>query len=300
MAVVVDLSEVTVGELATRLPAVAPSPQQLTAAVTSAIVDTLVLRELAVLGIHPRNGESKAAAAKRLLAEVYAPERHCAAVSQSDLRLAYMQQLSRYKHPASWTLWSAIAATEADAQRLADALRKHLPSPPTLPASATCTGPGGPVAESHAKPFEEQVAALPDPATALQLRRYTFYDQRDPAIPAGHFRATDPNVAAEVASLRIGQWTGPIKAQDGYHVALVTCRDRRRFDALTAPSVQAELKRLLCSSAAEMARNDHVERLLNGATITYRRGVLRRAFGERSLAKLPPDSRDKPRPQLPE
>lgn len=301
---VVDTSTITLGHLQQHLPAQKPGskstdPQVLAQAMVAAIVDALLLRELAVLDIRPRANERQSDAARRLSAEVFSPQRHCGGVSGADLRLAYMSELSRFKHPASWTVWSAIAATRADGDRLAKALRDALPSPPDLPADATCTGPTSPVFESHAQAFERVVGSLPLAATQAVLRRYTFYDQDDPKIPRGHFRGTVWPVAEAVRAMKIGGLAGPVKAHDGHHVVLLVCRDRRRFDGPEAPNVQIDLRNRVCKGAAEQARQDHVERLIKGATVTYRRQTLTAAFGADALEKLPPDSTARRRPTLP-
>ncbi len=296
---VVDLSQVTLGDLKTRLGDGARSPDAVAQAMMAAVVDVLVLRELAVLDIRPRADESTVQAVDRLLPEVFSVDRYCGGVSEADLKLAYMTQLSRFKHPASWTLWTGLAAQRSDAQKLADVLQKRLPAPPDLPAETTCTGPKSPVIDSHAKPFEQAVADLAGQSTSVQLRRYTFYDQDDPKIARGHFRGTDAVVAKAVQGLRIGQWVGPIDGHDGYHVALVVCRDRRRYDSMKDSGVLRVLRKQLCQGAADSAQKEHIERLLVAATITYKRDVLVAAFGETALSKLPPDSTQRQRPVLP-
>lgn len=262
----VDLSDVTLGHVRAHLSKRPVTPESVAESVVAAIVDVLVLRELAVLDIRPRTDEPKPEAVRRLLNQVYSPHTHCGGVSQRDLKLAYMTQLARFKHPASWTLWTALTPVEDDAKRLVAALSTALPPPPDLPSETTCTGPDGPVAKSHAVPFEQVVASLPNPATPIQLRRYTFYDQQDPKIAPGHFRGTDPNVAAAVSGLKIGALTGPIRGATAWHVVLVVCRDKRRFSALSDPTVQAELRVQMCQGAADLARKEHIERLLKGAT----------------------------------
>lgn len=295
----VDLSKLTLRQLRGRLASPTPGAEQLSEALVAAVADTLLLRELAVLGIRPRVGESRRVAIERLAAQVYAPENHCGGVSQADLKLAYMSQLTRFKHPASWTLWTAIVADAALAKTLHRTLRRRLPVAPSLPAETTCTGPGGPVEVSHAKPFEAAVADMADASTQVQLRRYTFYDQRDPQIPPGHFRATSAEVAAAVKDVPIGGLIGPVTAADGHHVILVVCRDKRRYDALEAPATQRALRRQLCQGAADTARKEHLERLLKGAAIRWRRDTLRAVFGEAALQKLPPDVTTRQRPIVP-
>jgi hypothetical protein len=294
----VDLTEITLAQLRERLRADKPSPQELAEAVVGTVIDALVLRELAVLGITPRADESRPKAVQRLTAEVFSAQRYCAGVSKANLRLAYMADLAQFKHPASWTLWSALTSSRPVAQALASRLKARLPPPPDLPTETTCTGPSGPVAESHAEVFEDVVAGMSDAATVVDLRRYTFFDRHDAKIPRGHFRETDPAVAAAVKALPIGGWTGPIAARDGYHVALVVCRDKRRFDGSDAPSVLRQLRIKLCQGAADMAAKEYVERLLKGATVTYRKDVLRRLFGKEALSKLPLNAHKKLRPTI--
>ncbi len=301
----VDDAPIQLRDIRARMAPGTVTAKLVAAAVVQAVVDSLVLRELAALDIHPASGESKPVAVDRLLAEIYAPARHCAGISERDMKTAYIQQMTRFKHPASWTLWTALvqhpdpAKRRAISQAIADIARNRLPPPPELPASTTCLVDDSPVMASHAKPFEAVVAELSDETTAVQLRRYTAYDQDDAEIPGRHFRSTDPIVSAAARALKIGELRGPISAAEGDHVVLLVCRQDRRFDRLQSPAAKRELVQMLCSHAANTARSDYLQRLLGGATIRWQRPLIERAFGAGMAKELPPDVSERSRPKLP-
>jgi len=295
----VDLEKITLGHLKARLAGDAPTPARIGSALVAAATDVLVLREGRVLKLLPESGETPPETSDRLLTAIFSAARHCGGVGDRDLKLAYMDQLARFKHPASWTVWTALSADPARARQLARKLRRSLPAPPHLPLSTTCTLDDSPVLSSHAKAFEAEVAELAAQGTGTELRRYTFFAQDDPQIPAGHFRGTDPAVARAVAGMAIGGLTDVVHGVDGHHVVLLVCRDRRRFSGLDDPGVKAELRRVLCKRSADLARQEYLGRLTARATVRWHRDTLRRAFGDEVVAALPPDSSRRERPVLP-
>lgn len=167
-------------------------------ALTLAIRDHLVLRELAVLGIKPRPDESEPAAAARLMKGVW-PGRGCGPLDERTLERLFRQNRPRFRFPASALVWEARwpccslaadaadrctpaerARCEAQATAAADALVATLAStlpPPaaTLPVFEASFEVGGgdagfadnPVAAQHVPAFEAAVAAVPAASAAV-------------------------------------------------------------------------------------------------------------------------------------
>lgn len=287
LAADVDLTHVTLGEVRARIGDQPATPDAIASALVRATIDKLVLREAAVLKLRPLPGESDAKASERVLDAIFSPDRHCGGIGDRELRLAFVQRLADFKHPASWTVWTALVSDATQAKRLHERLVARLPTPPDLPSVATCTLAKSPVVASHGGVFEQVVAELAGASTATQLRRYTFFDQGDAEFGAGRFRGTDPAVATAAKKLRIGQLSGVIGGSEGHHVALLVAREPRRNRVVGDAWVQDELRAQLCGGAAKQARAEYVQRLVQGATVKWHRDVLRRAFGDEAVSKLP-------------
>ncbi len=322
----VDLSQVRRSDVADRLASLARphTREAITTALGAAVLDALALRELRVLGERPRPGESGAAAVDRLLPLVF--HRHgCARVDGEALRLRFLAQLARFRHPRAHLVWEAHwrccqgaacegwsqqptgnacrSAAMAGARRLAQALGAL-----SLPAEVT---PGTTLAleqspcQARAIPAFEGALALHAPAAdagepAPTLRRYSFYVRGDARFPESTFRRGDPALETALAKTgRICEAIGPVEVRDG--VALVMRAGHlpaawaERGDA----SVQAALEEELCQEAAIAERDAWLSRLGAKAQVRWRRPAIAASWGAEVEAAVQPWAGGAPASVLP-
>ena len=316
-----DLSEVRLSHVRDRLgqlPSSGSHAQAVAEAILTATSDLLVVREMAVIGQLPRSGERPWQATDRFLAEVWAGKPGCD-VAAEDLRWAYLREVGRYKHPASWTVWDAqfpccpeteacrptaacLQQAHAAAAEFAGGVRTRLAGLPALGVAADVTDTAldaSAVRLSHVPAFEEEVANQKPTAPAIRLRRYRFFRQSEPGFPKGHFLATDPAIEAAMAKARLGDVVGPLVTGWGVDVVLLVARDPVRSGGLDDPAVAASVRSQVCTELAMRERVEYRERLLGGASVKWQKASILKAFGAEAFGKLPPDVKVRAQPDVP-
>lgn len=327
----VDLSEIRAARVRDRL-ALPPPPRQagdtadqktptaeekIAQAIVWAATDVLVVREMAVLKEFPRPSETDLQASERFLAGVWRADAGCDAGAQ-EVQLAYLRDIGKYKHPASFTLWDAQfqccvdvdhcpaadlsacrAAMLPAATRLKEKLSQALAQiPVALPLDATCELDQSPFKARQVPAFEGVVAELATAQPKLELRRYTAFDAQDTAFQNAHFRQTDPALARAAQQAKLGELLGPIETIWGVDVALVVARDHARYGK-SDPAVVADVRAKICREMAQQQRDAYRERLLKGALIYWQKPTIEQIFGKGVVQLLPPDATARLRPNLP-
>lgn len=297
----VDLSPLYWQDVARRLAELKGEPDAEVKAALMAASDVLVAREMGVVGQAPAPTETAAQAADRFLAQVWDGKRGCA-VTEAELRLAYMQDLGSYKHPPSWTVWdlqSACCADGADCplleqegcrqkvrphlQKFADELRRSYPQLPALGLTADATEVAladSPLKQRHLPQFEEGAAALQASGQPVRLLRYTFWQQNVAGFEKAPFRRADPSVEKAAQKAKLGEVLGPFDGDDALHVAVVAARKPQSV-GLPKAATEAEanpvalaLRAKLCGEAAVTERHLYRQRLVQGARILWKAEAL--------------------------
>jgi hypothetical protein len=321
----VDLTEVPASAVLRRREQLAAADLGLTPAqlgvqaVLAAATDALVVREFRALGLAVDATETTAAAADRLLAIAYG-ESGCSLTPQ-DIKLAYMTDLSRFKHPPSFALWDAQlvccddpttcdpsaaelcrARTQVTAEKLHAKLAQVLAALPAvrLPAgvSEVSTEQSG-LRDKHIPAFEEAVASLQKDWPELRLRRYRAFAQGLPDFAKGQFRATDPRLESLARTGQVGNLLGPVPTAWGWNVALLAGRYPAR-NGIGDPVALAEARTEACKQWAARERQDYRQRLLKGAHLTWMEAPLRTLLGDATWQQLPPDSAHRELPHIPQ
>jgi hypothetical protein len=321
----VDLTDVTASAVLHRRAQLAAADLDLTPAqlgvqaVLAAATDALVVREFRALGLAVSATETTAAAADRLLAIAYG-ESGCSLTPQ-DIKLAYMTDLSRFKHPPSFALWDAQlvccddpttcdpsaaelcrARTQVTAEKLHAKLTSVMANLPAveLPAgvSEVSTEQSG-LRDKHIPAFEEAVASLQKDWPELRLRRYRAFVQGLPDFAKGQFRATDPRLETLAKAGQVGTLLGPVPTAWGWNVALLAGRYPARH-GMGDPVALAEARSEACKQWAARERQDYRQRLLKGAQLTWLEAPLRTLLGDATWQQLPPDSAHRELPHIPQ
>lgn len=316
---VVDLETLRLSHVRARLRQVIHGDSKLQVTSESilwAASDLLVVREAGVLDQKPRPGEKMAEASDRFLAAVWNPDRGCD-LDEKRLRFARLENLARYKHPPSHTVWDAQViccddgaecptddlarcreATKALIVAFAEQVRTAFARLPPLGAAADVTAVDveeSPLRAGFIPTFEEAVAARIPTEPRLRLRRYTWFEAAD-GFPPGTFRPGEPVLAAALAPARLGDVVGPLPTAWGWSVAVAVARAPLRTGGLDDKEAQQALRRDACAGAMQEERARYRERLLKGARWQWEKAAVRQQFGDEVLARLPGDWRDRQGP----
>ena len=278
------------------------------AALLAAAADVSCLREFAVLDLKPNPGEQPHAAVDRLLAGTW-PSTPACRVDPADLKLAYLGQPSRWRHPTALTLWEAQITcctgcsnveldqcqtrTAAAAVTLHAALTKAIPPP--LAATRT-TLAASPARARHVPAFERALAdsrVSPTPT----LLRYTAF-AREAAFQKMAFRRTDPSLERAARPLPIGALTPPVRTAAGWSVAMVVGHEGPLAGGLRSPETLRGLRAEVCKTQAASQRRGYRDRMLGKAVLRWHRGLIRAHLGAAVDAALPEPPR-RERPTLP-
>lgn len=296
-----DLTPLRWADVARRLAELKGEPDAEVKAALMAASDVLVAREMAVVGQAPSPTETAAEASDRFLAQVWDGKRGCA-VTEAELRLAYMQDLSTYKHPATWTVWdlqSACCADGADCplveqercrqqlrphlQKFADELRRAYARLPAVGMAAEASEVAladSPLKQRHLPQFEEGAAALQASGQPVRLLRYSFWQQNVPGFEKAPFRRADPATEQAAQKAKLGEVLGPFDGDDALHVAVVAARKPQSIGlpktatATEESPVALALRAKLCQEAAKAERHLYRQRLVQGARILWKAEML--------------------------
>ncbi len=314
----VDLSDVQADQVRARLSVGVTEPKAIVEALLMATTDTLVLRELAVLGHRPKPGEAAHVAAERFLTGIWGADDGCPNIEPAALRRAWMASRGRLHHARRSTIWegqficcdtpaSCVPALAVACKRrlhpaasqLRDRVAAALPAS-ALPAGVTVVAMAdSPLVQSHGAVVEEAVASLAAQVTELRLRRYTFDDQNEPGFPGGRDRATEPEVEAAARASVLGAVSGPIETPWGWSVFVVVAREAAIVASFEWPATRALLRRQVCEERVAAERQAYRRRLLGGAKMHWRRAAIGATFGADVVAALPPDAGDVEPPHVP-
>jgi hypothetical protein len=317
----VDLTDIHLSQVRERLGQTAATEQREAAiamSLVAAVQDGLVVREMAVLKALPQPGETNAHAADRFLAGVWKANPTCV-LDPRDLRFAYLRDLGKYKHPASFTVWDAqfqccpdvdqcpLLQSEAcrkvvnpQAQALATEIRKALATLPALGAAADVTSvtvEQSPLKDKHIPAFEQAVATWNAREPRLQLRRYTFFRQGEKGFEKARFQPGEPHVEQAVQGAKLGDVLGPIETAWGVDVVLLVAREPLRA-GLDDEAVVDQVRKRACEEAAQIQRIEYRTRLLAGARLEWRKAAIEQAFGKAVVRKLPPDATARELPHI--
>lgn len=285
---------------------------ELQAALTAAS-DLLVVREMAVVGAAAQPTETTALAAERFLAEVWDGKRGCA-LTEAEVRLAYMQDLAKFKHPPGWTVWDLQSACCGDQhacslmeqercrselrphlQQLAETLRKDYRQLPSIGSAADATEltlEASPLKARHLPRMEELAADLQASGKPVRLLRYSFWQQGLAGFEQARFRRGDPSVEKAVQQAKIGEVLGPYDGDDALHVTVLAARQPLALGLPKGPTatdehpVALQLRGKLCLEAALGERQQYRNKLVQGASIQWQAEALRGRIGAEALGKL--------------
>lgn len=309
------------GQVQERLKALGDDAHRETKAAALAASDLLVVREMKVVGAAIAATETAAQAADRLLALTWDGSRGCG-LSEAEIRLAYMQDLGRYKHPPSWTVWDALGdccskpegCPIADVEQCRDQLRAQLmamaaqlradfAAMPALGPAAELTAvrvEESPLRHQQLPHFEAVLADLQAKDRRLKLLRYTFWQQGLPAYEKAHFRRADPAVEKACTGARIGDLIGPIDGEDSPHLLLVAAREPESTGLPHTPTatdedpVAVQIRKKLCGDMALREREEYRERLLRNAQIVWHPQALVERLAPASVQTLVTESTRQP------
>ncbi|MEY3011329.1 MAG: hypothetical protein RIT45_64 [Pseudomonadota bacterium] len=306
----VDLGVVRASDVRARLPASAgprPDPEAVLAAIGAAVLDTLALRELAVLDLRPAPGEPRAAAVDRLLQGAFSGV-DCARVTDETIRIRYLSDVRRWRHPRSLTVWEAgvvccedpadcdmptrtsclsgaMPALQTLRKRLAETLPALEPPRPVTPGTDVALA-DSPCQQARIPAFEAAVAAAGPP---IRLRRYTFFPRADRRFPAAAFRRADPLLEPAVEALAaIGALTPVVETSDGAAFAMAVAHEPASFLEREDTRVVQTLRREACADLARAERDAFLERLGRAADVRWRTDAMRAAFGVEVAGRLQP------------
>jgi hypothetical protein len=285
---------------------------ELQAALTAAS-DLLVVREMAVVGAAAQATESTAQAAERFLANVWDGKRGCA-LTEAEVRLAYMQDLAKFKHPPGWTVWDLQSACCGDQhacslleqercrgelrpylQQLAETLRKDYRQLPSIgPAADTTelTLEASPLKTRHLPRMEELAADLQASGKPVRLLRYSFWQQGLAGFEQARFRRGDPAVEKAVQQAKIGEVLGPYDGDDALHVSVLAARQPLALGLPKSPTatddhpVALQLRGKLCLEAAAAERQQYRNKLVQGASIQWQASALQGRLSPETAEKL--------------
>ena len=290
-----------------RLPPTLAAEDAAVRALVLAAEDQLAVREMHVLKETEKPDERPWQAAERFAANVWRGEPNCEA-DPGEVKLLYMQQLAKYKHPAKFATWDAQMqccpdpekcprhelescrrATLPVMQRLAEQLQAQLGALPALGLAADVTDVDvahSPVKGARTDAFEAAVANAAAHEPRLQLRRYDFFRQGEPGMGGGHFRPGEPNLAQWAESARLGDLSKPVETVWGWSVALLAAREPTR-SGKADPVIVAQLTAAACQQMAERQRQEWRDGLLRAAVLRWDRAQIESHFGATVYQRLP-------------
>ncbi|MCO4760261.1 MAG: hypothetical protein KC502_02080 [Myxococcales bacterium] len=275
-------------------------------ALLAAAADIICLREFKVLGLEANPGESPQGAVDRLLAGTW-PATPACRVDPADLKLAYLGQPGKWRHPTSLTLWEVQLACcdDCDTRQtceagLADAakllhsrLKKALPPPLAVTQAALADSPA---VAAHVPAFERTVASASGPIKP-KMMRYTAF-ARELAFRKLAFRRADPRVEQATLPLPIGGLTEPIPTGTGWTIAMVVGHEPPLAGGLSSPKTRRALRAHVCAEQAVGQRAAYRERMLSKSILKWDKAEIARLFGDGVVALLPTPRR-RPRPVVP-
>ncbi len=309
----VDAFELHLSHVRDRLARLPPTLNPEDAAFQAMVLaaqDLLAVREMYVLKETPKPGERPWQSAERFAANVWRGEPTCEA-DPGEVKLLYMQQLARYKHPAKFAIWDAQlqccpdpdkcppadlaacrAATLPQMKKLAEGLKAHWQTLPPLGLAADVTDVAvaqSPVKGARTDAFEAAVADGAARDVRLQLRRYDFFRAGEPGFGGGHFRPGEPNIAQWVETAHLGDVSQPIETVWGYSVVLLAAREPTR-SGKADPVILAQLNAAACQQMAERQRQEWRDGLLHAAVLRWDRDAVESHFGAGVYKRLPRNS----------
>jgi|GEM_PF-2281124 len=282
-------------------------------ALEMAVTDLLVVREMGVLGVRPKEGETTALAADRFLDATYKLEGSCPTIADPDLKWVYLREVGRFRHPEGWVVWEArwsccedadtcasdaaracFAATEADAVAFATRAKAQieaieLPDEASEADAQVDDASGMPrtaAVRLRAPIFEALVAEEAARSPRLELLRYRFFYEftRGPGDQRG-YRSADEPLATAVRGAKTGSVVGPVRTRTGRHVDLVVAREPALQGGLANADVRKRVERAACREMHQLARNQYLAALRKGAKVLWHRDTIRTELGEAALAK---------------
>lgn len=313
----VDLGHLKLSQLQERLRSLKGEPEAEVRALALAASDVLVVREMGVVGGAVAPTETVAQAADRFLAQVWDGKRGCA-LTEAEVRLAYMQNLGKYKHPPGWSVWQAqvrcctkpegcpqldVAAclheNRPTVDKLTTAMRTAFAELPVgQAADATELNlPESPLRFKHLPKFEQLVAdAQASGARQLELVRYSFWQRNVPGFEKAQFRRADPVVEAAAKRAKIGEVLGPLEGEDSLYAVVVAARQPLALGIPKDPTAlladaqatkaEAEIRMQLCLDAAVQERQAYRERLLGGALVVWQASALKGHVSDAAVQKV--------------
>ncbi len=301
-----------------RLPPTLTADDAALQATVLAAEDLLAVREMHVLKQPELPDERPWQSAERFAADVWRGEPTCEA-DPGDVKLLYLQQLARYKHPAKFAVWDAQmqccpgtctpaelaacrTATLPIMQELAHRLEAQWQALPPMGLAADATDvtvEHSPVKGARTDAFEIAVAALSPHDVRLQLRRYDFFRTGEPGFNEGRFRPGEPTIAKWVETARLGDVSEPLETVWGYSVALLAAREPTR-SGKADPTIMARLNASACLEMAKKQRQEWREGLLRAAVLRWDRPAVEAHLGPGVYRRLPRNTSRFAQPQQPE
>jgi hypothetical protein len=290
-----------------RLPPTLSTDDAALRALIMAAEDLLAVREMHVLKQAEQPGERPWQAAERFAVNVWRGEPTCEA-DPGEVKMLYMQQLARFKHPAKFAIWDAQMqccpdpdkcppaelttcrdATLPHMRALAKQVRERMQALPPLGLAADVTDVDvahTPVQGARTDAFEAAVAGIGAQEPRLQLRRYDFYKQGEPGMEGGRFRAGEPSVAQWVETAHLGDVSQPTETVWGWSLVLLAAREPMR-SGKADPVIMAQLNAAACLQMAERLRQEWRDGLLRAALMKWDRPKIEAAFGAAVTKRLP-------------
>ena len=306
----VDGAVVTLSQVRDRLAQVPVTMAKDEAAATAAAMaaqDQLAIREMAVLHQAPVAGERPWQSADRFAHTVWTDREDCDA-DPGDIKLLYLQALTKFKHPSKWAVWDAQVqccpdpdacpgpqleacrrATQVEAEALAADMRQAQATLPPLGLAANATDvalDASPVKGARTDAFERVIASHVDKEPKWALRRYDFFQPNEPGFERGPFRPGEPAILGWVKTAKVGDISAPIATIWGWSVVQLVAREPTR-QGKADPEILKRLTRDACADMAAKSRQNWRDGLLAGAQVKWNAAVIAQHFGPGVVEKLP-------------
>ena len=306
----VDGVTVTLSQARDRLaqvPATMPKDEAAATAIAMAAQDLLAIREMAVLHQTPAPGERPWQSADRFAHTVW-PEREDCNADPGDIKLLYLQALTKFKHPSKWAVWDAQVqccpdpdacpgpqleacrkATQVEAETLAADMRQAQAGLPPLGLAVDATDVGldaSPVKGPRTDAFERVTAQHTDKEAKWALRRYDFFQPNEPGFERGPFRPGEPAILGWVKTAKLGDISPPLATVWGWSVVQLVAREPTR-QGKADPEILKRLTREACADMAARSRQNWRDGLLAAAQVKWQAAPIDAHFGPGVVAKLP-------------